>query len=283
VPEPVEAPPTLFEHQAHLYFGMSRLPDLLAGTLFKRFVRPHLTNQTHAKELQPFEYQAARYDNVAIPPRDGLFGYPDPDAVRCIDEMRFMVVRFFSAAPVLPPNGLGDLGFMSSVTGADAQETLRAWSAGQVKGRATGDQGAAEAALRATLAAEQRARTLIQFDAAPAGSRLERQIAELRFVDNLTDLNHDIQAYLLIKSAALEISATPEQRSEQDLVAEIELEKATLRADYEQLLELARANRSETQRLIGLYQAAVDAIGNWQVGADWVWYGPTQDTELQTP
>jgi hypothetical protein len=276
-------PPQPFEHAVDFYPGAARLPDLLAGTLFKRFAQPYFADGKNAQNLSPFPYDATKYTNVAIPPVDNFWGYPEPEALRRIDEMRYMVIKFFTfftdiknvePDPALPAT-VGIASFMNDVAGAEAAKNRDAWLAGQAQGEEIGGQESAAENQRATQSAEEQFKSLAQITEAATGGALALQLAQLQFADMLTDLNQDIQAYQLLKFGALEVDNTVDKRTHGELATEIGIEKGVLLDKYDELLTQAGDDKEARAALVGLYQTAVDAIKQWEAGDDWVWYGPT--------
>jgi hypothetical protein len=279
-PEPIEVPPPLYEHEASRYPGTERIPALLAGTLFKRFAQPYFATAEHANGLKPFTYHAERYANVQIPPEDTFWGYPDPEALRRIDEMRFMVAHFFFqlATNTEPDPALSGIELMKSVTGSDANATREQWLAAQPQGSGEVDP---DAALKAMLLAEEHLKRMLQtFPPAP-GSPLGLRIRELHLADLLADLNHDIQTYLLLTNGALEIDRTVDARTPDDVLREIQKEKDVVQDTYDELM--LGAGTIERQRLEAIYKPAVDAIKGWHPASDWVWYWPASGANSDTP
>lgn len=267
---------------ARRYPGAARIPDLLAANLYRRFAAPYYAVDEHAKTLKPFTYVPGRYAAARVPPADGLHGYPDPAGLLLIDEMRFLVVRFFlegvrdepvdlvsaalagATAAAGPPAGPGPDG--------PPMSSRAAWLAAQPLGEETaGPDAAADA--EATRRAEEWFALMAAITPPPAGSPVALELAELRLVDSLTDLNLDIQAYVFLTRGLVEAAETPDQRDAAGVLARIEDEQRAIAGEW---LDLLAQAGTDQERLKARFQAAVDAVGRWRPGTGWVWYGPDQ-------
>jgi hypothetical protein len=286
VPEPFEPPPKSYEHQAQLYPGASRIPQLLAATLFKRFAQPYYENPAKAQTLTPFKYQSGAYTGLKIPPEENVWGNPNPDALRKLGEIRFMVVRFFSE---MAGNGvdptlasmLQTLTFMSTVTGDQAERSVDEWLSAQMQCDDESGQETADADTIATRSVELHFRDLAKNAGIAPDTQQAISIEVLQFADALMDLNQDIQAYQLMKSGALELNATGDTRSLDDLKVEIDMEQGAVGAWYEELLKKLDDDKELSSALIERYDAAVNAVQLWEPSMDWVWYGASESSPEQ--
>jgi hypothetical protein len=102
-------------------------------------------------------------------------------------------------------------------------------------------------------------------------------IAQLGFVDMLTDLNQDIQGYLLLTSGVYAYERTWDQRTQDELYSEIQDEQQTLKRSFNDLLQIAANDPDRVSQIGVAYQDAVTAITHWTPQSDWVWYGATPE------
>ncbi len=289
---PSTTPPPMYAHEALLFKRADKMPELLVGALFKRYAEPYYATSENAAKLMPFVYVADAYANVKVPPEDGFWGYPAPQELRRISEMRFIVIRYFTdvigagsgtstGIKSLIPAGtdpaflsaLEALGFTSEV----ADSSFAYWLSGQMECSDDSDpQTRADADTSIMVEAEQHFRMLSETAGNGSTGRLALNIQEALFGYALTDLNQDIQAYQLMKTGALELDATGDTRTIEDLKNEIFSEQGQILEDYQALLDAADDDRELRSALENRYQSAVDAAQRWEPGMDWVWYGPTQ-------
>ncbi|MFO1225311.1 hypothetical protein [Roseateles sp.] len=260
------------------YPGAARIPQQLAGLLFRRYAKPWLTRDTNVASLLPFKYVAAQYDDVAIPPNDDFWGYPDPVGLLRIDEMRFMVIRFFDAMgrDAIDPQLLAPfdgLAFMSASVGADAAQTRKTWLAGQAIGVDTRDTDPNDRSLAATQRAQDLFAELGQVANAAPGAPLTLDIEQLRFFDELTQLNQDIQTYQLLQSGALERGSPEDKRDPDQLIDDIRVEQGHLDEHFRAIVALFGADEDRRGNFVAAYADAVNAIRQWDPGESWVWYG----------
>jgi hypothetical protein len=288
IPEPFEPPPSSYEHEALLYPGATRIPQLLAATLFKRFAQPYYENSAKASTLTPFKYQSGAYTGLKIPPEENVWGYPNPDALRKLSEIRFMVVKFFSEMtgsgvdPTLT-SMLQTLTFMSTVTGGEAERSLDEWLSAQMQCDDESGQQTADAETMATRSVELHFRGLAQNAGVAPDTQQAISIEQLQFSDALMDLNQDIQAYQLMKGGALELGATGDTRTLDDLKVEIDMEQDVIGTWYEELLKKVAADKELHDALVERYDTAVNAVRQWEPSMDWVWYGASESLPEQPP
>ncbi|MBN8214443.1 MAG: hypothetical protein J0M09_16095 [Xanthomonadales bacterium] len=281
VPEPFEPPPASYDHDALLYPGASRIPQPLASSLFRRFAQPYYENANHAKTLSPFAYTSSRYAGAKVPPEDDVWGYPNPESLRKIDEMRFMVVRFFGSLsgdtvdPALT-SAFETLSFMGSVSGEEAARSRDDWLSAQMQCDSADGAALVEAEIVDTFSSEQQFKRMAERTGLLSTGEISLQIEQLRFADELMDLNQDIQAYQLMKTGALELGAAGDTRTAEDLKIEISSEKSKVLEDYLALLDATGDDKELRGAIEDRYQSAVDALQGWEPGMDWVWYGPSQ-------
>jgi len=278
------AAPGEIRYLAQRYPGAALIPDLLAGNLFRRFAAPYYADPAHAKLLSPFLYEAANYDNVAIPPTDDFWGYPDPAGLRLIDELRFLVIRFFrDAARDAPENVMAAaLAGASPAASEPTAQTAAAssaspqdiWLDAQATGKDATDRDPA-AGTAASRGAEAWFSALAAITPPPAGSPLAFELAEIRLGLALTDLNQDILAYVLLDRDAFTAEDTASKRSKEEVLLQIGLEKQALKADW---IDLRNQAGDERDRIDVTYGAAVEGLSSWEPGAAWEWYGPQAPT-----
>ncbi|TXH77727.1 MAG: hypothetical protein E6Q88_00435 [Lysobacteraceae bacterium] len=288
IPEPFEMPPPSYEHQALLYPGMGRIPQLLAVTLFRRFAQPYYENSAKVASLTPFAYRSEAYAGLKIPPEENAWGYPNPDSLRKLGEIRFMVIRFFME---MTGNGIDPtlasmvdtLSFMNTVAGADADRNRDEWLSAQMQCVDESGQQTADAETLQTRAVELHFRRIAENAGIVSSTQQALQIEQLQFADALMDLNQDIQAYQLMKSGALELGATGDTRTLEDLKIEITAEQGAVGEWYEKLLKNENADEDLRAALIERYESAVFAVRQWEPGQDWVWYGSSESLPEQPP
>ncbi len=289
---PATTPPPMYAHDALLYRHAERMPELLAAALFRRYAQPYYAIAENAAKLLPFVYKEGVYTDLKVPPEDDFWGYPDPQSLRRIAEMRFIVIRYFvdvigtrdgASAGIrdLIPAG-ADPAFVSALealgfTSELADSSFSYWLSGQMECADDGDaQAHADADTATMFAAEQHFMRLSDTVGAAASTTLALQIQETMFGYDLTDLNQDIQAYQLMRSGALELGATGDERTPEDLEIEISSEKAQILDRYRALLDAAGDDKSAKEAIAQRYGRAVDAVQRWEPGNDWVWYGASE-------
>lgn len=289
---PTTPPPPMYAHDALLYRHAERMPELLAAALFRRYAQPYYAIAENAAKLLPFAYEESLYIGLKVPPEDDFWGYPDPQSLRRIAEMRFIVIRYFvdvigtrdgTSAGIrnLIPAGadpafvtaLEALGFTSEL----ADSSVSYWLSGQMECADDSDaQAHADADTSTMTAAEQHFLRLSDTVGAASSATLALQIQETMFGYDLTDLNQDIQAYRLMKSGALELGATGDERTPEDLEIEIRSEQAQILDRYRALLDAVGDDKSAKDAIEQRYGRAVDAVQRWEPGNDWVWYGASE-------
>jgi len=273
-----------YTHETYFYSEANRIPELMASTLFMRFAKQYFLNENNRYTLLPFVYnpskEPTKYDNIAIPPKDDYRGYPDPIAIQRIDEMRYMVIKFFMAMESIQVDAseqgnLPDAKFLKDVVGEQFGETMKAWLADQSVGTPLNVQDKAANSLSATTAAEQHFMDLATATgiAANANSQLI-QIEEIKFQQMMTDLSLDILAYVLMESNTLEAKDLFGDRTSDQLYEEIKQEQDVVKDKYAELLKLAGNDRPLLDRLTAEYQVAKEVNTNWDKGKSWTWYGP---------
>lgn len=264
-------------YQTRRYPGAGRIPDLLAANLFRRYAAPYYADDERAKTLDPFRYEPAKYAGAKIPAADEFWGYPDPAGLRLVDEMRFLVVRFFrDGIPDAPEDVVGTaLAAATAAAGKQEQRVTPArdsWLGAQPAGTETDGRGPADATA-GSRGAEMWFGALAAVTPPPAGSVLARDLAELKLTVALTDLNQDIQAYVLLDRGAFEAEDTVGRRSKEQVLLQIELERRAVKAEW---LALQAQAGDERDRLVEKFQPSIDAVDSWQPGHGWIWYGPEQ-------
>lgn len=262
--------------------GAMRLDARLAGVLYHRFAGPHFAVSENASTLMPFKHEPSVYANVAIPPADGFWGFPDPEAVRRINEMRHMVIRFFADEDALrPPDHLVEaaarLGFLGSVAGERADKSRTAWLAATPQGVDPSGQDAGLAEILSTVEAEAQVVALAGAPQRPGDLTVQAHIVRLDFAAKLNDLNQDVQVYQFLAAGAIE-PADAGGRTKEELLDEIEREKTALTLAWNTLQAMVAEGQEEQ---ILPYQAAYEAVIKWQPGSAWVWYGPDAQPEPQ--
>jgi hypothetical protein len=289
---PSTTPPPMYAHDALLYRHADRMPELLAAALYRRYAQPYYALAENAAKLMPFVYEEGVYADLKVPPEDDFWGYPDPQSLRRIAEMRFIVIRYFvdvigtrdgTSAGIrnLIPAGtdpafvsaLETLGFTSEL----ADSSFSYWLSGQMECADDSDaQTHADADASTMVAAEQHFKRLSDTVGTASSATLALQIQEVMFGYDLTDLNQDIQAYQLMKSGALELGATGDERTPEDLEIEIRSEQEQILDRYRALLNAAGDDKSSKDAIEQRYGRAVDAVQRWEPGSDWVWYGSSE-------
>lgn len=260
--------------------GAMRLDERLAGVLYQRFARPYFADTGHAATLKPFEYEAEAYENVAIPPEEGFWGQPDPEAVRRINEMRHMVIQFFIGVEELSSKDQLDLGetgldFLGAVAGDEADRSLTAWLDSMAQGVDKSGHDAGLAEVLSTHSAEAAFVALAGTPQQPGDLTVQATFVQHDLAIKLTDLNLDVQTYQFLATGALEPTDLG-GRTKETLLEEIEREKDALTLAWDTLRGLVGEGQEE---LILPYQAAYEAIVGWQPGSAWVWYGPDAQPE----
>jgi hypothetical protein len=275
-------------YRTEYYPGASHIPDQLARTLFLRFAKPFYDNEANARTLLPFKYDPANYIDVQVPPQDDFWGFPVPGSLRRIDEMRFMVIRFFmdlrgDNVDAALKGRLKDLTGMEGVLGETASESNNAWLIAQPMGVDRNQRNSARSSEAATRDAEGQFQTMSQLTLTQPGNAQGVAIAELILSSVITDMNLDIQAYALLKSHALEIDESDPKRNEHDLEMQIESEKDVVLERYNELLNLVGDDSATRKVMEQTYKPAVDALRGWQAGQDWVFYGADRPFNPSSP
>jgi hypothetical protein len=266
----VPAAPGEVRYLTRRYPGAGRIPDLLAANLFRRFAAPYYAKKEHADTLDPFVYRAERYVGARVPPADDTWGYPDPDGVRQLQEMRFLVVQFFLHG--IPDTPEEVVGAGVAAAAAERETARRAWLDLQPVGTEV-DERTPAADIAATRAVEAWHAALAAVTPPPDGSPVARELAELRLHVALTDLNLDIHAYVLLAGQTVETADLAGDRDAAAVLREVEDGQAAVDAAW--MLLLSQAG-DQQDRIIATFDKAVDAALRWKPGAAWVWYGPDQ-------
>jgi hypothetical protein len=209
----------------------------------------------------PFKFDVKTYDAFDALPRVDFFGNPNPDRVKQLNEIRYLVIRFF-------------LKFVGQKAVSTAVDDVLQW---------VGPVGAPAAAPGATPAPANGGATPKNGGATPDPAlvdlqqRLEttpgvraqwREIARAQYESLVARYRVDLVNHSLLSSGAPDLIGLPAGTTTDDLAREMEARKADLKTRYDALTSLSADDPGAAQDVANRYAEEFTFLSNLDPALD---------------
>ena len=232
---------THFTYSVTFYPGSQALSDDEARGLYERFARPYFVKDT--KRALPFKFDAKTYDGFDALPRVDFFGTPNPDRVKQLDEMRYLVIRFF-------------LKLASQKAVSIAVDDVLQW-VGPVPAPAAPGAPPAPTGTTPPDGTAPPTPALVdlqqQLETTPGVRAQWREIARAQYESLVAQYRVDLVNYSLLSSGTPYLIGLPAGTTADDLASGIDARKADLKTRYDTLVSLSADDPAAAQDVADRY------------------------------
>jgi hypothetical protein len=253
--------PTTTKHYTYsvtFFPGSPALSDDEARGLYDRFARPYFVKDP--KRALPFKFDVKTYDAFDALPRVDFFGNPNPDRVKQLNEIRYLVIRFFlkfvgqKAVSTAVDDVLQWVGPVGAPAAPGATPAPANGGATPKNGGATPDP--------ALVDLQQRLETT-------PGIRAQwREIARAQYESLVARYRIDLVNHSLLSSGAPDLIGLPAGTTTDDLAREMEARKADLKTRYDALTSLSADDPGAAQDVANRYAEEFTFLSNLDPALD---------------